>query len=87
MTGEIHPDAISHGKVSNPLAKCIDDASAVLIWNHLRKRRRCTVPGAKPRLPVGWVHTGNDDADAHFARRWFDDVAIHELKNRWVPRT
>src|SRR4029453_7196655 len=64
MAGEIHPDAISHGKVSNPLAECIDHASAVLIRSHLRKRRRCTVPGAKPRLPVGRVHTENNDANA-----------------------
>jgi len=81
MAGEIHPDVISNGKVNNPLTECIDHPSAVLIGSHLRKRRSCTVPGAKPRLPVGRVHTGNNDADAHFARPWFDDVAIHELKN------
>jgi hypothetical protein len=84
MAGEIHPDAITHGKVLDVLPERVDDTRTVLVRSYLRKRRRCTVAGTKPRLPVGGVDAGDDDVDTDLAGPWFGQIAIDELQNRRV---
>lgn len=83
VPSQIHPDAISHGKVRDTLPDCVDDTGTVLVRNYLRERRSRPIAGPKAGLPVGWVDTGDDDANTDFARRRFNDIAIDELENRW----
>jgi hypothetical protein len=87
VAGEIHPDAITHGKVLNAVPERIDDTCAVLVGSYLRKRRRCTVAGTKARLPVGGVDARDDDADTDLARPRFGQIAVDELQNRRVTCT
>ena len=68
VAGEIHPDAITHREVLDALPERVDHTRTVLVGSYLRKRRRCTVAGAKAGLPVGGVDAGDDDADTDFAR-------------------
>ena len=58
MAGQIHPNTISHRKINNPLPDRVDDTRTVLIRNHLRERRRCTVARAEAQLPVGGIDAG-----------------------------
>jgi hypothetical protein len=78
---EIHPDAIAHGKIDDPLPDGVDHTSAVLVRSYLRERRRCAIARAKAGLPIGGVDTGDDNADTDLARPRFDHIAIHEPKN------
>jgi len=84
VSSEVDPDAIPYSKVGDARPDCIDDTGTVLVRSYLRERRRRTVAGAEAGLPVSWVDTGDDDADTDLARRRLDDIAIDELKNRWV---
>jgi hypothetical protein len=78
---KIHPGAIAHSKIDDPLPDGVDHTSAVLVRRYLRERRCCTVTRAKAGLPIGGVDTGDDDADTDLARPRFDHIAIHEPEN------
>ena len=47
VAGEIHPDAITHREVLDALPERVDHTRTVLVGSYLRKRRRCTVAGAR----------------------------------------
>ena len=87
MAGEIHPDAITDGKVVDALPERVNHTRTVLVRSYLRKWRRCTVAGAKAGLPVGGVDAGDEDVDADLARARFGQIAIDELQNRRVTCT
>jgi hypothetical protein len=84
MACEIHPDPIADSKVLDMLPHCVDDAGTILVWSYLGERWRCAIARAQAGLPVGRVHTGDDNADPNLARTRFGDIAINEPKNRWV---
>jgi hypothetical protein len=84
VAGEKGPDAIPYRKANDPLPEGVDDTCTVLVRSHLWERRRCTVAGAKARLPVGGVDAGDDDADTDFAWPRFDEIAIDEPEDRWI---
>jgi len=74
--GQIDPNSIPHGKIDDPLAECVHQTGTVLVRNDLREWRRCAIARAAPRLPVGGVDTGDENADPHLARPRFDHIAI-----------
>jgi hypothetical protein len=84
VAGEKDPYAIPHREANDTLPEGVDDTCTVLVRSDLWERRRCTVAGAKARLPVGRVDAGDDDADTDFARARFDDIAIDEPEDRWI---
>jgi hypothetical protein len=84
VPGEVHPHAISRSEVHDTVPDCVNDACTVLVGSYLRERRRRTVAGAKARLPVGGVDTGDSDANPDLTWRRLDDITIGKLKNRWV---
>ena len=84
VPGEVHPHAIPHSEVHDIVRDCVNDACTVLVGSYLRERRRRTIAGAKARLPVGRVDTGDCDANTDLTWRRLDDTTIDKLKNRWV---
>jgi hypothetical protein len=79
-----YPDSITHCKVFDTLANCVNDTCAVLIRSHLREWRRCTTR-TKTGLPVGGVDAGNNDADTNLPRSRFGHLTIHKLKTDGSP--
>jgi hypothetical protein len=82
--GQVDPNSIPHRKIDDPLAECVDQTGTVLVRSDLREWRRCTIARAAPRLPVGGVDTGDENADPHLARPRLSHIAIDQPKNRRV---
>jgi hypothetical protein len=82
--GQIDPNSIPDRKIDDPLADCVEQTGTVLVRSDLRERRRCTIARAVPRLPVGGVDTGDENADPHFARPRLSHLTIDQPENRRV---
>jgi hypothetical protein len=72
------------GKVHNP-PECVDDTRTVLVRSHLRNGGAPPAPEPMTGLPVGGVHSGDDDADMDLAKPRFRQIAIDEPRTEGSP--
>jgi hypothetical protein len=84
VAGQIYPHSIPYSKVHDPLAECVDQTGTVLVRRYLWERRRRTIARAAPRLPVGGVDAGDENAEPYLAWPRLCHIAINQPKNRRI---